>query len=797
MTGRKADKETRKTSFPLSVSLSPPHFLTLTGVVLFGFALRLYRLSDANIWWDEGLAIWAARQSPLEIARWTAADVHPPLYFWLLHLWRQVAGDSEFAVRFLSVAVGTLTIAAVWYLGRLLVPKRPWLATTAALLAAVSRFSVWWSQEARMYMLGGLFVTLSLAFTVRLRRHVEWRAVAGYLVTTIAALWTLYLLAFVLIIEGIYWLWSLRDRDEAIWRPLVQWAGLQIVVLASFAPWLAYALPRMRSWSAQEAFEPALFVQLYATLLTLGVSTGIDSYWVPTLVIAGIILVGLIAFHRGRSTANAARGTSEETESPLTVLLLTLLIPPVIVWLVTMLPRSFGYTPHPEARYLLPFAPPFYLLVTLAFAGIAAAIGTQKGRCWTMAGVVVMVVGVSLWSLNDYYDGRYLEDDYKSIALTLRAHKHPDDLVVLHTDNPWPIFAYHWPGEFEGTPHLQDADPGGADHFLSPLWQAYDALWLVINEDALRVDPQRHFERWLSERATAQHEWRFGQKRLILYSKTPARAARLLDLAPNFTPPQPPSTMTGPNMALVGWDQPLDRVRAGTTAHLAAYVSRENRGGSVTVTLGNTPVATDVAALPAGNGIVRVPLHVQIPSDTPERELYWHLALRSSGRKIETTQSSVAIVPDTMPRIASQDVVPEHRLRATFGEPTRIELLGYDVQEPADDGEALHLTLYWQARTTLPLSYKVFAHLINAEGRVETQRDSVPANGTRPTTSWRSGEVIVDTYEIPLAEVPAGPYTLRAGFYDPATGERLGPVRDAAGSEQPHDQITLTQINIE
>lgn len=762
---------------------------SIGSIILLGFALRLYRLPDANIWWDEGLAVWAARQAPLDIARWTAADVHPPLYFWMLHLWRQLVGDSEFAIRFLSVAAGTLTIVAVWYLSRLLVPKRPWLAAIAALFTAVSRFSVWWSQEARMYMLGGLFVTLSLAFTIRLRRRIDWRSVAGYLITTIAAVWTLYLLAFLLVIESLYWLWSLRSRIDSMWRPLIRWAGLQIVVLASFAPWLVYALPRMRSWSAQEAFEPALFVQLYATLLTLGISTGIASYWGPILLIGGLLLVGLFGFRR----VTRAGHVSRETASPLPILLLTLLVPPAIVWFVTMLPRSFGYTPHPEARYLLPFAPPFYLLVTLALAGSAALIPRGRWRRWLPAGLALVLLGTSAWSLNDYYAGRYLEDDYTSVALTLRAHTRPDDLVVLHTDDSWPIFAYHWSGEFEGTPHLQDADPGGADYFLSPLWNTHDALWLVINEDALRVDPQRYFEAWLSDRATAQHEWRFGQKRVVLYARTPARAAHLLDLAPGFTPRPLPSTMRGLNMALVGWEQPLTRVRAGTTAHLAAYVSRENSGGSVTVTLGNTAVATDTAEIPTGTGTARVPLHVRIPPDTPGRELRWQLALRSDGGEIEMTQRSVEIVPDTAPQTVSPDVVPEHRLRATFGEPAYVELLGYDLRTPAGE-DTLRMTLYWQARTTLPMSYKVFTHVINTQGRVAAQRDSIPVHGTRPTTSWRSGEVIVDTYEIPLAEVPAGTYTLRAGFYDPATGDRLGPVRDAAGREQPHDQVTLTQI---
>ncbi|HYN88156.1 MAG TPA: glycosyltransferase family 39 protein, partial [Ardenticatenaceae bacterium] len=184
-------------------------------VLVLAYALRLYRLEDANIWWDEGLAVWAARQSPGAIAAWTAADVHPPLYFWLLHGWRLLAGDGEFAVRWLSVAFGTLCVAVLWRLGRSLAGPR--VALLAALFLALSRFAVWWSQEARMYMLGGLLATLSLVLTVRLRRRPSWDLALAYVVVTAAALWTLYLLAFILVIESLYWLgdWRLEIGD---WR---------------------------------------------------------------------------------------------------------------------------------------------------------------------------------------------------------------------------------------------------------------------------------------------------------------------------------------------------------------------------------------------------------------------------------------------------------------------------------------------------------------------------------------------------------------------------------------------------
>ena len=84
----------------------------LVGLMLLGFGLRVVALGDKSVWWDEGLASWAARQPLADISLWTANDVHPPLYFWLLHFWRLLSGDSEFGLRLLSAIIGLFTIPA-------------------------------------------------------------------------------------------------------------------------------------------------------------------------------------------------------------------------------------------------------------------------------------------------------------------------------------------------------------------------------------------------------------------------------------------------------------------------------------------------------------------------------------------------------------------------------------------------------------------------------------------------------------------------------------------------------------
>ncbi|HEY6042562.1 MAG TPA: glycosyltransferase family 39 protein, partial [Anaerolineae bacterium] len=88
--------------------------------MLVAFALRLYRLADANVWWDEGWTRWLSRFDLASIAVRTARDEHPPLHYWLVHFWDSVAGGDAstdaFVGRFFSVFFGVLTVAVVYRL---------------------------------------------------------------------------------------------------------------------------------------------------------------------------------------------------------------------------------------------------------------------------------------------------------------------------------------------------------------------------------------------------------------------------------------------------------------------------------------------------------------------------------------------------------------------------------------------------------------------------------------------------------------------------------------------------------
>ena len=112
-----------------------------------------------------------------------------------------------------------------------------------------------------------------------------------------------------------------------------------------------------------------------------------------------------------------------------------------------------------------------------------------------------------------------------------------------------------------------------------------------------------------------------------------------------------------------------------------------------------------------------------------------------------------------------------------------ITLEGYDI-EPRDvsAGEALTVTLYWEARGRPSRDYQIFVHLLGDNPEPVAQGDGPPVMGDYPTTMWAAGETIRDPHRVALpADLPTGTHRLLVGMYDRETMERR-PRSDGKGT---------------
>lgn len=117
-------------------------------------------------------------------------------------------------------------------------------------------------------------------------------------------------------------------------------------------------------------------------------------------------------------------------------------------------------------------------------------------------------------------------------------------------------------------------------------------------------------------------------------------------------------------------------------------------------------------------------------------------------------------------------VIPPAPAPATSGAPEMrfgdgIELLAH--RAAATDGK-LQLDLTWGATAQPSKDYTVFVHVLDSGGKVVAQADSQPHGGDFPTSAWRPGDRIADSYAL---AVPPGTYTVEVGLYYLPTLERL------------------------
>ncbi len=763
-------------------------------LLLLAFGLRIGGLADHNIWWDEGIGVWLARMSVAESVQWTAGDVHPPLYYILLRGWYVLAGEGEFVLRFPSVLFSFLTVPLIYRLGKVLGDEsqsRMLIGVLAALFLTLSRFAIIWAQEIRMYALASMWATAALWAAVWLWKQGGRRAWLAYVLSTLGALYSLYLTVTVPLVANLGFVvaWWHAQRPH---RMLKTWLLAQITVMALYLPWLAYALPRMHSWSSESAFSPGFFVQLYATMLTVGSPLNLETY-LPWTVSIFVVLGGAL-FYLIRTRQSPAQSGA------LAMLLGGLVLPAAVVLVISLPILRFYYSRPLVPRYLLPLSACFYALLAWGITAIASpSIRTggvgRRGAAWMVTLLVVGVLGIGVRA---FYPGRARRDDYAAIAHILEAHRQPNDAVLLYVDRDWPIFVAHYAGDYQTVSYGAALMPATVEALLSPIWDAAEGLWLVTTPQALQTDPQQTVPAWLESHAKVGHTWVSGENSLSFYARTIQRQHTLYELTSDFVPPAELEVPAGADGVLLGAHFPLPRYRTGDTLRLSLYWLPPPVS-AVTVTLLG-PETRDVA-VPAPSAALQGATHQQVdiplaPDLPGGRYHVWVSAGEEAGVSVGrfTLVRSAAGV-----QISPSDI--SHRVAYQLGED--IHLIGYDLPQRAlAPGDFVELTLYWQTERAIDKRYKVFTHLLGEVYNAEAgnflwgQQDNEPGHGQALTTLWTPGTVIVDTYRIPVhPAAPPGMYTLEIGMYGLVDGVRL-PVLDAEVDSQGN-AIFLTDIVVQ
>ncbi len=516
------------------------HWALAILICLAALALRVHRLAEPLVRWDEGWSVAHASLSWLEIVQIASLEVHPPLFYLLLKPWLAL-GRDVFLVRFFPVLVSVLAVpltfrvAMRWAGAKPGSFRKPWslgdvptregrdgtpfrgrarLAYLAAALTALAPALVYYAQVTRMYPMVVLWLLLATwALLDWIDGGGNWTLV-GLGAAGLAALYTFYYTAWALL--GLYGYgllasyWSARtarsqrrgaqtqgapehrvsaaraaDRSNPS-RP-TSITGLVVVgavTLALYVPWLAYAgsgmLERMAESAPDAAVMPPTLWSLLAstwTALTFDFGTG---GWAALAVLGVLLAAVLIAvlFRRPR------RGEGIRLLMPIVALV-------VATGGVVLSSGAYFFA----ARLLTPAVPFLILLVAWSLDRLCCL-----GKGFLVAGLAVLCVTFWPTSSRFVYE-KSLEvsgpfDPHEYHAMLAGEQARPDEFVFF---NELALAGWY---EMDRTP--QD-----------PAW-GYALRWTPIVEPMARIEPR------VMERAA-------GHERLwfVLYRGTSGPGAEL------------------------------------------------------------------------------------------------------------------------------------------------------------------------------------------------------------------------------------------------------------------------------
>jgi mannosyltransferase len=740
--------------------------ISIAIILLLATGLRFYNLAGQSLWADEGNSVALARMSLREIAQRTAFDIHPPFYYWLLNGWLSLFGSSETALRSLSALLGVAIVFLVWRVGQRLFNS--YVGAIAAFLAAISPLLVYYSQEARMYMLLSFLGCLTVWLALRLvAEPVKMWLVVAYVLTVTAGLYTHYAYPVMLVTVNVMALFYFGQDNRQLFRSvsLRYWLLWQVVPVVLYLPWLPTAWRQLTTWPAGD-FPPSFpeMLQTTAATLLLGLSWPFQQQSGLGLLVMVIILIIPALFHF-LDMASVARFR------PWVMLLYLWFLLPVILTLYVFSPAFL--------KFLVIAIPPLALLLALTAQELYFA-ANQRWLGFFLAGLLLLEVSAtSLISVYQYHTNPdFARDDYRGISTFIQSVATASDAIILNAEGQQDVFNYYYRGDSPvyPLPRQRPLDPTETVAELKRIVTATGDIYVVYWAEQ-QADPGGVIENWLNEELyKATDQW-FGNVRLVSYA-TPERELPLNKIDVSF----------GPAIRLSGFGVNSRKVRPGeivqvglewrTSAPLnedytvflqlldpANHLVGQRDALPQSRTAGwpvNTPVSdrhgifVEPGTPPGKYRLVGGLYHSQTGQRLPVGDL-----VGTDFAELGTVEVTALDIPFPPEGLSIQQPFDArlHDLR----------LLGYDFYKvgqrytpdaPLHVGDPVRLVLYWQASVESPaVTDRITIELVDMDGRNTGVAVLGPlAAGNHPPQQWRRGEIVRSQFDLFLNGIAPGRY---------------------------------------
>ena len=399
-------------------------------ILLFGLVLRIVSLNQ-SLWLDEATTALVSKMSLGDIfTKFLPGDFHPPFYYILMKGWVSLFGSSEISLRIPSVVFGLGLVFFVYLIAKKLFDKKT--AVISSLLTASSGLLIYYSQEARMYMLAAFLV--AAVFYVFLEK--KW---VLFSILLVLLGMTDYIALFIL---PVFLIFSGKDFKKLL-KSLIP----LVLVFAIWSPVF------MKQLSGGLGVEKSAWWGILGTLSWKNIGLipvkfilgriSFDNRFLYGLISAGSFFTYLYFIFR-KDLKNNSSG----------LLLSWLLIPIALGILVSTKVPVLTYF-----RFIF-CLPALYLLV-------ADGIGRLMGKEFWIASIIVL--GMNLFFSDKYlFDSRFHREDWRSAAKAIGGNS-----IVFPSNSQTEALTYY--GKNSQIVYFQNFDKNDKEIWLSRyVWNIFD-----------------------------------------------------------------------------------------------------------------------------------------------------------------------------------------------------------------------------------------------------------------------------------------------------------------------------------
>lgn len=476
------------------------NILILIAILLIGLFLRVYKLDSESIYLDEGFTIDTSKYDLKKITEITSHDVHPPLYFFIMHYWINLFGDSEFSTRFLSVIFGTLSIFMIYKVGTLIFDEE--VGIISSLILGLSFYHIRYSQQARHYTLLALMTLFSFYFLIKLINKINLKDSIGYVLSSSILMYTHFYSIFIILCQNIF-LFTLfltnQKKNKYLLKP---WILFQVILIVLFIPWIQIFLNRTSELVQKGFWIPKPSIEsLFITLLEFS-----GYYKLFGFEISATLFV-ILAFYSLLTIKNSIHKQDSINVKWIYMLFIWLLVPILTPFVISLVSLPI-------------FTPKYIIAASLALYIMVAKGITNINKKYIKFFIIALIIVISFINITSIYE-TIKNEQWREVVNYTESNAKSGDLL-LFTESYTQKLAYDYYSNrndlIKKPITLVDySDNEKNIKKLLSIVSGYDRVWLIKRSNSM--DPKGFVQKTLNESYAISYQKDYMFIDLYLFEK--------------------------------------------------------------------------------------------------------------------------------------------------------------------------------------------------------------------------------------------------------------------------------------